>query len=235
MKNVCIINYNTPRLVKVAIESLLQHTPDCKVTVFDNFTIEPFRGMNGVDVIDNTKGQIIDFNAFHQQFPEREPDKSSGYGSPDHIRTVQELWKYFPDGFVLMDSDVIVTKDISPLFDNSVAYVGDTQPVNDSRSPNRRVRPFICYINVKMCVEAGVTYYNKDKCWCLTHKRSVWKRKEWWDTGTSFLYDCIAANLKGREIRCADYVIHLGGGSYRNKHKIKEFINKYYNANGTVR
>ena len=75
-KTVAIIHYNTPELTEAAILSLRKHGgEDYHVTVFDNsaeatdqktgekYPARPFTAkMEGVTVIDNTRGQIIDFD-----------------------------------------------------------------------------------------------------------------------------------------------------------------------------
>ena len=74
-RQVAIIHYNTPELTEAAILSLRKHGgEDYEITIFDNsapavdqktgerYEARPFTAeMNGVKVIDNTKGQIIDF------------------------------------------------------------------------------------------------------------------------------------------------------------------------------
>ena len=65
------IHYNTPALVDVLIRSIRKFT-DCKVWVFDNSDEEPFtKQMENVEVIDNTKGQIIDFDEFLSHYPKK--------------------------------------------------------------------------------------------------------------------------------------------------------------------
>ena len=64
-RNVCTVNFNTPELTRAAILSLWKHTPGCQVTVFDNSDRLPFGTMDGVRVIDNTRGRVVDFLDFH--------------------------------------------------------------------------------------------------------------------------------------------------------------------------
>ena len=112
-KTVAIINFNTPELTEAAILSLRKHGgEDYKVVVFDNSDTRPFTAkMKGVTVFDNTKGQIIDFDKELEKYPER--DRSIGcakgceFGSVKHMMTVQKLWELLPQGFVLMESDIL--------------------------------------------------------------------------------------------------------------------------------
>ena len=59
--DVAIVHYNTPELTEAAIRSVWKHTPGCRITVFDNSDKREFRYKDDVAVIDNTRGQIIDF------------------------------------------------------------------------------------------------------------------------------------------------------------------------------
>ena len=68
MITVCIVHYNTQRLTECAIRSLWRHTPDARVVIFDNSDRAPFRVPCGfpqgqIEVLDNTRGQLIDFDA----------------------------------------------------------------------------------------------------------------------------------------------------------------------------
>ena len=63
-KTVAIIHFNTPELTMAAIGSLLKNGGGpFRVVVFDNSDQRPFEGATKVTVYDNTKGQIIDFDA----------------------------------------------------------------------------------------------------------------------------------------------------------------------------
>ena len=52
-------------MTTAAIRSLWKHHPDCRVVIFDNSDKEPFghseEPLGTVAVIDNTRGQLIDF------------------------------------------------------------------------------------------------------------------------------------------------------------------------------
>ena len=115
-KTVAIIHFNTPELTEAAIKSLRKHGGEAyRVVVFDNSDREPFaRPMRGVEVIDNTQGQIIDFDRELERYPER--DRSIGcakgceFGSAKHMMTVQKLWEMIPQGFILMESDIFIKR-----------------------------------------------------------------------------------------------------------------------------
>ena len=102
-KTVAIIHFNTPELTMAAIGSLLKNGGGpFRVVVFDNSDQRPFEGATNVQVFDNTKGQIIDFDAELEKYPER--DRSIGcvkgceFGSVKHMMTVQKLWELLAFG-----------------------------------------------------------------------------------------------------------------------------------------
>ena len=209
---VCIVHFNTPDLTRAAVQSIWKHSPGCKVTVFDNSTVKPFKPMDGVRILDNTKGQLIDFQKLLEGFPFKQPTDNN-WGSAKHTCTVDFLWQYFPNGFVLMDSDAFVRKDITPLFDESVAYIGQelVEPSNILRQV-RRLLPYICWINVKMCKEKGIKYFDPERSW----KLKPGGPSTWYDTGASFLEDCIKAGLPGKDIDISEYIEHFDGASHDN-------------------
>ena len=223
-KNICIVNFNTPELVRAAILSLWKHTPDVKVTVFDNSNNTPCFEMENVSVIDNTKGQIIDFQEFLSRFPEKQ-HTTNDWGSAKHCYTIQKLWDYFPEGFVLADSDVLFKKDISEFFNPNFAYIG-TVYVNPKRVKKRvpRLYPFLCWINVPMCKSAGVRYFDPKRNWMLNNSTNPY---DLYDTGASFLEDCKNAELPGMDVNIEHYIVHLGSASYAARQSPDEWLKTY--------
>ena len=73
-KEIAIVHYNTPELTVAAILSVRKHSlTDYHFTVFDNSDRRPFtKQMDGVTIIDNTKGQVIDFEAELAKYPDKE-------------------------------------------------------------------------------------------------------------------------------------------------------------------
>lgn len=223
MTDVAIVHYNTPELTSAAIRSLFKQCGrDWRVTVFDNSDSRPFRRrMRNVTVIDNTKGQVIDFDKFLAQFPYRERSigcaRGCDFGSAKHIRTVQELWKILPDGFVLMESDILLRKDISPLILEDYACAGYLQ----QHQPGNlygigRLMPMLCWINVPVCVAGGARYFDPLRCYGL--QQGYLTRGNWYDTGASFLEDVRMKKpaLRGRNIDIREMLIHYQGGSWQN-------------------
>lgn len=225
MKNVCIVHFNTPELTRATIRSLWKHTPDCNVTVFDNSDRIPFGTMDGVAVIDNTHGQVIDFDLMVSSFPYREVS-DNGYGSAKHCRSVDYLLDLFKDGFLLLDSDVLVTRDVSSLFDDEVVWVGQPHTTRKHEVCVPRLYPFCCYINTRMCREHCIRYFDKNHMWQLSAGVG-----RWYDTGAWFLE--ASQQLPTRSIKVKDYVLHYGGASFRNdkQESVCEWLrknSKYY-------
>lgn len=239
-KTVVIINFNTPEMTEAAIMSLRKHGgKDYRVIVFDNSTdvnypesntmgamkmcARPFtRKMEGVDIIDNTKGQVIDIDAELAKFPNRNnlSVKSNNSGSVRHIITIQALFDIVPNGFLLLEPDVLLKKNVDFMFQPNrcaVGYIQEHQPGNRFDIP--RMVPMLCYINPKRCKESGVRYYDPNRCWMLTDDRS--QKSNWYDTGASFLEDIKTHKAQGssgiklgRDVYMS-LMEHYGSGSWR--------------------
>jgi GT2 family glycosyltransferase len=60
--NIMIVNFNTQILTDICIQSINKHTKNTNIYVFDNSDKQPFINTFGnVTVLDNTNGQIINF------------------------------------------------------------------------------------------------------------------------------------------------------------------------------
>lgn len=230
MIEVLIVHYNTPELTEAAIRSLWKHTPDARVTVFDNSDRLPMRSMRPISpispmspispirpirLIDNTRGQIVDWRKWLAQFPDKMPCPENDWGSAKHTYSVELCMDRFPDGFFLMDSDVLVRQDITPLRDPTQAFVGETGYCLERRGFRAmRVLPMLCWINTPMLKRHGIHYFNPERTWKLT---SVFPNC-WYDTGASFFQETADARLPYSTIKTDDYILHYGNGSW-NQHK----------------
>lgn len=216
-RDVVIVNYNTQRLTDCAIRSLNRHTPGCRVHVFDNSDRETFVSTLGnVEVIDNTKGQVVDLQEMIESHPDRVPVPENAYGSARHCRSVEACLDLFPGGFLLLDSDILVKRDVSPFFDASCVWTGRLQ-MHTSRFGVTlpRVLPYICYINVPMMRRHGVTYYDDDRMFALTDR----KPDIGYDTGCWFYEECHRLGLPENHVNINDYILHLGHGSWLSTHE----------------
>lgn len=226
-KNFLIIHYNTPYLTECLVRSINLFVEDAFIYIFDNSTDKPFKAkFDNVTIFDNTKGKIINFNEWLNKYPKR--NKSHGrvnqWGSAKHCYSVEKCMELIDDNFVLLDSDVLLKRDVSNLFIENSVYVGDI--VMQPNSSINRVLPFICFINVKMCKENGIHYFDDN------HMHGLWKTAEAdrYDTGAAFYLQ--AKDLNHREIKCSNYVVHYGHGSWHKddtepKYNVNEWLKMY--------
>ena len=237
-KTVAIINFNTPELTEAAILSLRKHGgEDYKVVIFDNSTdvdfpamdglpvrkmkARPFtKKMKGVRVINNRKGQVIDFQKLLAEYPDKNPRHSlcNDWGSTKHIWTVQKLWELLPEGFVLMESDILLKKSIEGFFDERYSVVGYCQKAQPgNRFQIGRMLPMLCWMNVPMLTREGARYFDPERSWMLWPGED--DRRNWFDTGACLLDDIMKMRprLKGLHVDIRDYVVHLGSGSWQTK------------------
>lgn len=221
--DILTVHYNTPKMMECMIRSLSCRTV-CRIHVFDNSDEAPFVNMfPNVDVIDNTRGQIINFDEWLLRFPERKP-RMSNYGSPKHCKTVDMCFDMFPDGFILMDSDVLVKKDITPLWDESNAFVGEKFLDTPKGVPVYRILPFLCYINVPLLKKYGIRYFNHEWMWHLTGGFP----NKWYDTGAWFCKACVEKNVPFGEINVNDYIEHYFHGSHATlNNTLDEWLHKH--------
>ena len=234
---VAIINFNTPELTEAAILSLRKHGGEnYEVVVFDNsctvdfpevagiparhYDARPFaKKMEGVTIVDNTKGQIIDFEKELAKFPDRTKvhGQANDWGSDKHIWTVQKLWELIPQGFVLLESDVLLKKPIDFMFNRGQAVIGHVQqPQPHNRFGIGRLIPLLCWMNVPMLTEAGARYFDPDRSWML--HPDLDDRRNWYDTGACLLEDVRSHmnGLHGKHIDIRPFMVHKQSGSWRN-------------------
>ena len=207
-RNIAIVHYNTPELTTALVRSIRKHTDGCRVVIFDNSTFRPFPATPGVEVVDNTQGQLIDFAAMLERYPDKR-QTCNNHASSKHIASVDWLFDYLPDGFLLMDSDILIRCDISALFDERYAWIGAVERSPEYWFQTQRLYPFLLWINVPMCSEHGIRFWAEGRSYKLSHTGIPYH-----DTGASFWEDCKAAGLPGREIDINRYMIHYRGGSY---------------------
>ena len=233
-QTIAIIHFNTPELTEACILSIRKHGCDWPVVVFDNSrevtwpagegmperTLEahPFtRRMKGVKVIDNTKGQVIDFESTLAAFPNKLQAHAAvnGWGSDCHMMTVDKLFDLLPDGFILVESDVLIKADIRQMWREEYSF---TAYVQRQQRGNRfnigRILPMLCYLNVPKFRAEGVRYFDPDRSWMLHPDEN--DRRNWYDTGASLLEDVLShrPRLKGLHVDIRPMVEHLGGASY---------------------
>lgn len=218
--DVAVVHYNTPKLTRAAVLSLWKHTPGCRVIVFDNSDRLPvadcplwdeLRENPLITIVDNTGGQIIDFDHLLSQYPDREfkERNKSNFGSAKHTASVDKLFDLLPDGFLLMDSDVLFTADISSFVDRSAAAAGMLKPSEGVM----RLLPMLCWLNVPMLRNYGIRYFNGKKMWALSGRHPDNR----YDTGAWVLEEIRRHGLPLRDEDIRRFVVHLGHASWRDK------------------
>lgn len=219
MKKVCIVHYNTPKLTECLIKSINKHVSGAEIYIFDNSDKEPFTAkFDNVTILDNTKGQIIDFEKWLQEYPNRikSSGKINGYGSAKHSISIEKCIEIIDDNFVLLDSDVLIKKDFSDLYNKSYLYCAET--VVQPSSTIKRILPFICFINVNMCKEKGIHYFNDNYMHGLSNT-NVNKDADKYDTGAAFYI--YGNKFPHKDIKTDEYITHYKGGSWEIVHNKK--------------
>lgn len=121
-------------MTNACIRSILRHTDHdtiYKIIVFDNshadkkFILDNDLEQHSIEVLDNTTGQIIDFDSILAENQHR-LDKNAGsarfnYASLKHARSIQYLIDICSTNFmVLLDSDTLLKKDIDFIDDKLI-------------------------------------------------------------------------------------------------------------------
>ena len=206
--NILIVHYNTPELTECLIKSINKKIKDSNVSniyIFDNSDSRPFTyRQENIRYIDNTQKQIIDF----EKWAEKYPNKIEPFYSSKHCYTVQTFIDMIGEPFILMDSDILLKKDVSDFWDENLAFVGD--------GIGGRVVPFLCFINPKILKERGVSYFDDRYTYDLNKNKTTTKK---YDTGSTLWLN--KNILPHKIIRHYSYVIHYSGGSYAKEYFIK--------------
>lgn len=208
--DILTVHYNTPEMMDCMIRSLNKHAK-CNIHVFDNSDDDPFvNSFDNVDVIDNTKGQVINFDEWLKQFPKRRTSIRSNYSSAKHCKSIDVCFDMFPNGFILMDSDVLVKQDISCFWDENAAWVGKPFSEEHDGYTIFRVLPFLCYVNVPMLKKLGVQYFNGDYMWHMIPETP----NKWYDTGAWLYKETMDKNIPHRILEIDPYIDHYAHGSH---------------------
>ena len=217
-REVAIVHFNTPELTEACILSVRKHGgQQYHITVFDNSDARPFTAkMDGVTVIDNTKGQVIDFDKELKKHQKAQYGKVNNYASDKHMMSVQKLWDIINAPFLLLDSDVLLKQSVDFMFKDDVVAVGHVQNPQPGNNFNLgRLVPMVCYINVPLCHEYGMTYFDPKRAWMI-HSDNLHDRANWYDTGASFYEDIHAKKngCRGTRIDIRPLMEHYKRGSW---------------------
>ena len=215
-KTIAIVHYNTPELTQALVRSLRMHGGEAwQVVILDNSNERKWtKQMEGVTVIDNTQGQLIDFDAQLAQWPKRNFRQGDwagcGFGSVKHMLSVDWLIWNLDGPFVLADSDILLKQDINEIWDTQYTAVGEPEKAWGNPGALTRLLPFLCFINAPECRRLGLHYHDPARSFALGVD------KDWYDTGASFYEDLTQtpeATIK--RMRIDTMIEHYGSGSWR--------------------
>lgn len=205
--NCLIVHYNTPELTEACIKSINKHTPGCKIFIFDNSDKRPFTAFfDNIEIIDNTKGQIIDFDKWLEQFQNKDEGtkKCNNFASAKHSISIQKFIELKNIPFILLDSDVLIKKDLSDIINLNYVCVGEIS--DDEKRGINRLLPFVCFINSPIL---KTNYFDPNRC---VGFKSI--DGKFWDTGASFLFNLISNKQEIKNVSLKDYYVHFGAGSW---------------------
>lgn len=226
--NVFIVNFNTIDLTNICVRSIIKNCglKDYSINVFDNSNKQPFATSYNVNIIDNTKGQLIDLEGLVLKNLNGIPYKEGDYGSYKHCITIQYILDHY-DNVLLFDSDIVLKKKIDFIDEDVISAFGIEQRRIDSWGflVEKRSVPFIHYFNTKKLRELNIRYFDNDRICCGSVPR---KTETVYDTGASFLED-IQNYLGYKIINHSEYINHLGHGSWKQHILLDKW--KYLNRN----
>ena len=220
-KNIVIIHYNTPHITECLVKSINLFVEGAVIYIFDNSDKKPFKSkFDNVIIFDNTKGQIINFGKWLEKYKKRKfsHGSSNNWGSAKHCYSVEKCIDLVGENFVLLDSDVLLKRDISNLFSEDDIFIGEI--AKQPKSSIKRVLPFMCYINVQMCKNNNVHYFNENYMHGLFYN-VINPKADNYDTGANFLLQ--ASKFKHTEINLNNYICHYGHGSWNKNGDIKRY------------
>lgn len=233
-KAFCIVHYNTNILTRALVSSINKNVEGAEIYIFDNSDVDKFTNtFENVTVFDNTEGKIINFGDVLSHYPNRHKSlgRFSNFGSFKHCISVDKCMDLIGKPFILLDSDVLLKKDVSGLFDADKYFVSSVKDWSWNTGPtcphHKRCEPFICFINTDKCKSDGIRYYD-DK-----HMDGLYNTTfdaDSYDTGCWFYEKC--KDKPNTEINKEEYIVHFGGGSYmgekgRNRMTREEFLKRY--------
>ena len=223
---IAICNFNTTELTNNCVESIFKnvYAMPFRVVVLDNssqqrFTLRSSLVGRDVQVIDNTKMQVIDFKKMHSGIN----SSTKNFAAFDHTFSIQFLMNVCQTKkLVILDSDTIVVNDFDFLLDNSNIIVSDIQQSwfsqNDKINKKTRFIPFVQMLDIEMLRAKGISYFQLGKIQCGMSQPS-----QQYDTGSWLYEQAIQKNVPIKQICFAQYVKHLFSGSENKSNPTKFF------------
>jgi len=207
--NILIVHYNTPKLTECLVKSINKFVgANCTIYIFDNSDKNPFRyKQDNIVLFDNTQGQIINFENWLEQFTKKGNVAAADGGrriSARHCISVDKCFDLINDNFILLDSDILLKKDISVLYDDKYLFCGQLEK---NLKNIIRLTPYLCFINVNKCKELNLRYFDKNRMHGL-----IMGSGNWYDTGAAFYFH--ANKYPHNLIKLDDYIVHYKGASW---------------------
>ena len=222
-RKICIIHFNTPILTRCLVQSINKYTPNAKIYIFDNSNKDPFINyFDNVTVFDNTKGEILNFNEILKNYPERVKSrgKTNNYGSAKHSMSIQKCIELIDDEFVLLDSDVLLKRNIVSVWDNKYVWVAGVEDWQNKTlvgaKRRKRVCPFLLYMNVPKMKELGITFFDDKHMLGFNNGPKC----EEYETGV-WMYEATPRD-KRKIINYNDFIYHFRAGSWLEDAKTKQ-------------
>jgi hypothetical protein len=221
-KTIATVHYNTPELTEALVKSIRKVGMDWPIVILDNSDSRPFtKRMKGVKVINNRKGQLIDFEKELAKYPDKcaELAHKGNFASAKHQMSVQYLMDVvLPDGFILMDSDILLKKSPAFLWDEHYAAAGRCRWYKTQPKPEQdKLLPFLCYLNAPLLREHGARFYDPERSWGLMPGGKS-NPQNLYDTGAAVFEDIVRTkpalwcrNWQNLEL----HFEHFGAASYR--------------------
>ena len=155
------------------------------------------------------------FDKWLEKYPNRfrSNGKSNKWGSAKHCYSVEKCIQIINENFILLDSDILIKRDVSSLWDETKMYVGEV--INQPKSSIKRILPYICFLNVKMMKEHNVHYFDQE----YMHGLKYTVDGDMYDTGAGFYL--AAKKYPSKQIKTDEYAIHYSGGSWAKEKELK--------------
>ncbi len=215
-----VVNYNTSNLINILLYSIRTFVKsfDYDIWIFDNSDKEKLEleDSTNVHILDNTHGQLIDYDAEIKRYCNTSNTGDvfagstgiNGFVSLRHILAIQYGFDYdkISDNMIICDSDIILKKDIDYL-NEECALIGTVR----LDGYNQRMLPFLCYVNKKLVKAAKINYFNPLKMRGCKDKNNHTIIA--YDTGGSILEDCKLKKLPMKLVNIDNYCVHFGGSS----------------------
>lgn len=217
MLHFAIVHFNTPELTTCLCGSIYKWHPGSHITIFDNSDRRPLDTYNilRASYIDNTHGQIINFDNELKKYPNRQiaqqTESGCNFGSAKHTMSIDWLCKNLSNNFILLDSDVLIRRPID-FADDKYICCSDTIRIHEDIF---RMLPMISYINVDLMKKHNISFFDGARMHALVEMSS---RYNWYDTGASFYEDVQKLKLF-KPINSNEYIVHYGNGSWRQPNR----------------